>query len=105
MIASTAAQARWNKKKSDFSSLSPLSSVRLQEPRLEDPVFLEELLSEGTLEQWKQIYKEIAKRPFGPVANALERVLSFSKIYGVTPLWKGILREVMGFYEEEKQKT
>lgn len=86
-IASKAAKARWGK---------GYASIRLHNPRLEEAVFLEELLSEGSLSQWEQIYRKIADQPFGPTAEALEKVLSSTEIYGVTPLWKGILRTLRG---------
>jgi len=90
-IASKAAQIRWK------NPLSPsFSSVRLDDPRLHHPVFLEELLTEGSLEEWRSLYQEIANHPFGSTADALKKVLSSTKIYGVTPLWKGILGNVQG---------
>ncbi len=94
-IASKAARARW--KTRHFSAFS-ISSVRLKTPRINDPVFLEELLSEGSLEEWRYLYQEILNRPFGSTANALEKVLSFTALYGVTSLWKGILRTVQGSF-------
>lgn len=94
-IASKAARARW-KNKSSASSL--MSSVRLDVPQMDDSVFLEELLSEGSLEEWRNVYQEILNRPFGSTASALEKVLSATTIYGVIPLWKDILRTVRGSF-------
>lgn len=92
-IASRAANARW--KKGGKEPL-PISSVRLEQPSLDDPVFLEELLMEGSLDEWREIYKKIADQPFGPAADSLEKALESTNIYGVTPLWKGILRNIKG---------
>lgn len=89
-IASLAAQARWKK------TVLPMSSIRLEGIWWEDPVYLEEVLSEGALPAWKVLYRKIADHPFGPTADALQKVLSYSQIYGVTPLWKGILKKVQG---------
>ncbi len=90
-IASKAAKARWDKAPPQQKLMS---SVRLNQPQLHNPVFLEELLSEGSLDQWTLLYQMIADFPFGPVTFSLERVLSSTKIYGVTRLWKGILKGV-----------
>ena len=92
-IAATAARARW-KKRGDTASA--LASVRLEKPQLGDPVFLEELITEGSLDQWRQIYREVADRPYGATALALERVLLSTDGYGVTPLWRGILKTIRG---------
>lgn len=91
-IASKAANARWK----HLKPISLLPSVRLSETCLEDPVYLEEILSEGSLNQWGTIYQKIADQPFGPTAQALGRVLQSTNIYGVTPLWKGILNTLRG---------
>jgi len=92
-IARLAARARWGK-----SPLTdpPLSSVRLEQPRWENPVYLSEVLTEGSLADWRGLYQVLAEYPFGPVALALEKVLQQEPIYGVTPLWQGILRGVQG---------
>lgn len=92
-IAFKAAQARWGKTSNHSEKIL---SVRLSSADLTQPVFLEELLSTGSVEEWKCLYQEIFNFPFGPVAEALERVLSVSKIYGVTALWKSLLMEVQG---------
>ena len=92
-IAARAANARWGK----WSSHSkPLASVRLNQPRWNDPTYIEELLSDGSLADWREIYLRISDKPFGPTATALERVLSSTEIYGVTALWKGILKMIQG---------
>ena len=94
-IAFKAAQTRWGKNvKADVE----LSSVRLDLPQLTHPVFLEELLSTGSLEQWSVLYQEISDHPFGLVSQALEKVLSSTYIYGVTFLWTGLLRNVRGSF-------
>lgn len=87
-IASRAARARWDRPP------STLKSVRFEAADLASPAYLEELLLEGSLRDWRVIYEEISDRPFGNVAEALEIVLSSSKYYGVTPLWMGLLRNV-----------
>lgn len=92
-IASRAANARWKK---GGKAPIPISSMRLEKPSLEDPVFLEELLREGSLNDWKEIYQKIADHPFGSSSNALEKVLESTLIYGATPLWKEILRNLKG---------
>ncbi len=86
-IASRAANARWKK---------PHKSVRFDAPSLDDPTYLEEVLLEGSLDDWNRIYEEISDRPFGATAKALGRVLSSTRYYGVSPLWAGILRGVQG---------
>lgn len=92
-IAAYAANARW--RRADSPS-QPMPSVRLDHPQFSDPVYLSEVLEEGSLSYWREIYRRIADQPFGPTANALEKVLSSSQVYGVTPLWKGLLRNVQG---------
>ena len=87
-IASRAARARWN------GPPPIMKSVRFEPADLANPAYLEEVLLEGSLHDWRGIYEEIANRPFGTVAQALERVLSSSKYYGLTPLWMGLLRNV-----------
>ncbi len=91
-IASRAAKARWQ---AGSASLS-VRSIRLNRPDFNDPVYLEELLSEGSLESWRELCHRVSERPFGPSANALERVLSSTEIYGVVPLWRGILKNMRG---------
>lgn len=75
-----------------------MSSIRIEKPSLEDPVFLEELLLEGSMDEWGKIYQKIADHPFGPTADSLEKVLESTNIYGATSLWKGILQNVKGSY-------
>lgn len=92
-IASRAAHVRWG--------TQPLSkplkpSVRLGAPRWQDPVYLEEILEEGSLHDWSALYHRIADHPFGDIAQALERCLAAARIYGVTPLWRGILHSLRG---------
>lgn len=74
-----------------------MKSVRFDQPILREPAYLEEVLLEGTLGDWGRVYEEISDRPFGEVAQALQRVLSSSTHYGVSPLWRGLLRNVQGF--------
>ena len=92
-IAAHAARTRWGL--ADVAA--PLrSSVRLRKPMWHDPVYLEEILAEGTVADWRALYQQITEHPFGPIAKALEQVLTASKIYGATPLWQGLLRRVQG---------
>lgn len=87
-IASQAARARWGKS----PARAPLQpSTRLSQIQWNDPVYLEEVLSEGSLEAWGELYRELADHPFGPVADALKQVLNAGAMYGITPLWKGLL--------------
>lgn len=90
-----AAAFRW-KKVTPPQHSAPLPSVRLQKPRWEEPVYLEEILSYGTLGDWQQLYSRLADQPFGVEAQALETVLAALKIYGAQPLWKGILHNLQG---------
>lgn len=93
-IAVKAVQARWKKHK---VSRQALFSIRLRAPDLNHPSFLEELLLDGSLEQWVPLYKEISNYPFGTIASTLEKVLASTEMYGVTPLWRGILKNARGF--------
>lgn len=92
-IASRAAAARW-----ETASPAPfgMASVRFEAPRYDEPAYLEELLMEGSLKDWRGLYQRVADRPFGRVAEVLENVLASTEAYGVTPLWKGLLRGVRG---------
>lgn len=94
MIASGAARARWSKRRPSPSA--SFSSVRFINAGLDDPAYLEELLSEGTWEDWRELYQVISDRPFGDVAAAVGKVCSSAKMYGVSALWRGILRSVRG---------
>ena len=91
-IASRAARARWGTKEAPPS----LQSVRLENPAWDDPVFLEEVLTEGDLSDWRELYRQIFDRPFGETAQALERVVASVTIYGAAPLWRGLLKNLQG---------
>lgn len=93
LIASKAARARWATKPTPSVDHA---SVRLQQADWASPVYLEEILSDGSVSDWRVLYRCIADFPFGDTATALSRVLSASAIYGVAPLWRGILRSVQG---------
>lgn len=96
-IAAQAASARWqNLHVTAKQSSCPVPSVRLRGSSWDDPAYLQEILSEGSLEDWGQLYESLADRPFGGIAEALKQVLVSEEIYGVTPLWKGILQGVQG---------
>lgn len=94
-IASQAARARWKVKPASSGSAN-YSSVRLQYADWTSPVYLEEILADGSLSDWRMLYHRIADFPFGKTADALSRVLSSSELYGVIPLWRGILQSVRG---------
>ena len=89
-IASHAAKARWG-----TQDLYP-KSVRLNFPRFDDPVYLQEVLEKGQLQEWRRLYHEISEHPFGPTADALRRVLDSTNIYGTTVLWRSILKNLQG---------
>ena len=93
-IAARAARARWQKQSQNPSMIS----VRLAAADWADPVYLAEILSEGTLSDWRVLYRRAADRPFGTTSQALTKVLHAESIYGVTPLWRGILRRIQGNY-------
>lgn len=95
-IAVKAARARWQK----TVSASSMPSVRLNNPALEDPVYLEEILVDGGLAEWRQIYLRIADHPFGETAQALERVVGSVSIYGASRLWKSLLNHLRGGADE-----
>ena len=88
LIAAQAARARWGK---TLFSDPTLPSTRLSHIQWSDPVYLEEVLSEGSLEAWRELYVQLADHPFGLVAQALQKVLAANLMYGITPLWKGLL--------------
>ena len=75
-----------------------MPSVRLEKPLWKDPVYLEEVLSHGSLNDWRELRRKIADRPFGMEADALEKVLNGMDIYGATFLWKGILGYLRGYF-------
>ncbi len=92
LIASHAARARWKIKPTSADH----SSVRLQHADWSNPVYLEEVLANGTVSDWQALYRHIADFSFGKTADALSRVLLVSELYGVIPLWRGILRTSRG---------
>lgn len=93
-IAAQAARARWRKRP---PKNLPMTSVRLATANWEDPVYLAEVLAEGTLSHWRILYHRAAEYPFGATSQALAKVLHEGEtIYGVTPLWRGILRTIQG---------
>ncbi|MBI2341354.1 MAG: hypothetical protein HYU98_01280, partial [Deltaproteobacteria bacterium] len=92
IIALNAARSRWREQKP--SAILSFPSIRLEGARQNDPAYLEEILSDGIWKDWKEIYRIISDRPFGGTSVALEKVCSSVKIYGVTCLWKGLLRQI-----------
>lgn len=95
-IASLAAKARWGKK----SDIASPPSIRLSDPAWDDPVYIEEILSEGQLSAWQELYHKIADQPFSGTALALKKVLAHVPLYGVIPLWQGILKGLQGSFHE-----
>ncbi len=85
------------------SSFMP--SIRLEEPSLNDPVYLEEILSEGAWKDWRALYRFVADKPFGSVACALEKVCASVDIYGAVELWSGILRSLRGGADETEKNN
>lgn len=92
-IAAQAARARWQ---TAPPSTGDRASIRLNAPYWDDPVYIEELLSEGTLHDWRALYQRIMDHPFGRTATALTQVLAANTLYGVTPLWRGLLAGAQG---------
>lgn len=90
-IARQAAGARWG-----TGRIPQPASVRLTEGKWDDPVFLEEVLHFGGLASWRELRERIENRPFGEEAEALEKVLQKTEIYGVTSLWTGLLKKYRG---------
>lgn len=94
-ISRHAAKMRWGGTKTNEPFLP---SVRLKESLWRDPVYLEEVLSHGSLRDWKELRRMIADHPFGTEAAALEKVLLGANIYGTVPLWRGILGQLRGTF-------
>ena len=94
-IAKRAAITRWEKTLKAQGTAS-FASVRLREPDWTDPVYLEEVLSFGTLRDWLKLYQHLSDHPFGAEAQALEKVCRSAPVYGATPLWQGILYSLQG---------
>lgn len=93
LIASKAARARWS---TEPACPADHISIRLHHADWANPVYLEEILSDGSLSDWRALYRRVADFPFGDTAEALSRVLAAANIYGVTLLWRGVLRTVQG---------
>ena len=96
-IARQAAIARWKTPVPPAAATASLPSARLREPVWSDPVYLEEVLSFGTLADWRLLYHRLLDHPFGSEVQALEKVCQFSTLYGVTPLWGELLRSLQGY--------
>jgi hypothetical protein len=102
-IARMAAQQRWQRPIPDGGTgqhseaeRPRMTSVRLDQPRWDDPVYLVEILEDGTLLDWRELRRIVAEHPFGSVAMALGRVLEASEIYGTKVLWTKILCILQG---------
>lgn len=92
-IAKLAAQSRW----SDRGKVNKESgSIRLASPEWSEPVYIEEILSEGGIKEWAILYNLISEHPFGKIAKSLERVVSSTHIYGATNLWRSLLVGLRG---------
>lgn len=96
-IAIKAASTRWGHQPPPTRQMA---SFRLSQPSWDDPLYIEEILSKGSFSDWKQIYQRISDKPFGPTATALSKVLEATQIYGITPLWRGILLNLRGSFEK-----
>lgn len=94
-ISRHAAHARWGGPKTDETSMP---SVRLKESLWRDPIYIEEVLSHGSLRDWKELRRMITDRPFGAESAALETVLRATDVYGTVLLWKGMLGHVRGVF-------
>ena len=73
-----------------------MPSVRLNNPAWKDPVYLEEILADGGLAEWRQLYRRVADHPFGETAQALEKVAGAVAIYGASRLWMSLLNHLRG---------
>ena len=93
LIASHAARVRWGKQEKTHEIMP---SVRLQTAGWADPVYLEEILTQGGVEEWQHLYHLIAEHPFGETAQALEKVVTFSHVYGASNLWRSLLVNLRG---------
>lgn len=100
LIASHAARIRWGKPER-LTKYMP--SVRLQAAGWGDPVYLEEILTQGGVEEWRRLYHLIAEHPFGETAKALEKVVTFSHVYGASHLWHSLLDNLRGGRRHEKE--
>ncbi|OGQ33604.1 MAG: hypothetical protein A3F16_01585 [Deltaproteobacteria bacterium RIFCSPHIGHO2_12_FULL_43_9] len=92
-IAKLAARSRWATKTAESMLLQ---SIRLESPTWSDPVYIEEILSDGGMKEWTTLYHLICEHPFGEIADALEHVVLSTHIYGATNLWKAILAGLRG---------
>jgi DNA-binding transcriptional regulator YiaG len=50
-------------------------------------------LERGSLRQWRRLASAIRMQPWGPVARAVEHVLTYSRPYGVTRLMERIIHQ------------
>lgn len=91
-ISRHAAQMRWGRQAEETA----MPSVRLEGAIWDNPVYLEEILSYGSLRDWRELRERIADRPFGSEAAALEKVLGAADIYGAVALWKRVLGHLRG---------
>lgn len=48
-------------------------------------------LERGGLSHWRRLAEAIRADPWGPVARAVEEVLTYSRPYGVAPLMEGVV--------------
>lgn len=95
-IAKLAARKRWGL---TTSTQEQIQSIRLESPSWSNPVYLEEILLEGSLQEWQTLCRLISEHPFGDVAHALETVVISTHIYGATNLWGSLLKGLRGTHE------
>ncbi len=93
LIASHAAWIRWGKQEKTHEMMP---SVRLQVASWTDPVYLEEILAEGRIEEWRYLYHLIAEHPFGETSRSLEKVVISAHVYGASNLWHSLLVNLRG---------
>ncbi len=93
LIASHAARVRWGKQEKTHEIMP---SVRLEVAEWRDPVYLEEILTQGGVEEWRHLCHLITEHPFGETSKALEKVVTFSHVYGASNLWYSLLVNLRG---------
>ncbi len=50
-----------------------------------------DILDRGTLDDWRELAREVRRDPHGPFARAVERVVGGTYYYGTTILWQDFL--------------
>jgi DNA-binding transcriptional regulator YiaG len=62
-------------------------------------------LERGSLSHWRRLASEIREQPWGPVARAVEEVLSYSRPYGVAPLMERVISTARGAAETAERQV